>query len=154
MWPDTSHQHTGPHHHHHLREAKISLGSVVSPMMGDTPSGVVARRTCPSRVGHPRVSCPTPPRTAEPCTEDTAVNNYMSRAAPRSPEVGSWMVWWGIYTPSAPPPPPPERLLRVTVLCRTLGRPQEVVMGSHRWMRRCQASQGSAVYASGIATSG
>ena len=27
-------------------------GSVPGPMMGDTPSGVVARRTCPSSVGH------------------------------------------------------------------------------------------------------
>ena len=31
-------------------------GSVPGPMMGDTPSGVVARRTWPSRVGHLRVS--------------------------------------------------------------------------------------------------
>ena len=34
----------------------VCRGSVTSPMMGDTPSGVVARRTCPSRVGHLRVS--------------------------------------------------------------------------------------------------
>ena len=35
---------------------EVCRGSVMSAMMGDTPSGAVARRTCPSRVGHFRVS--------------------------------------------------------------------------------------------------
>ena len=34
----------------------VCRGSVPGPMMGDTPSGVVARRMWPSRVGHLRVS--------------------------------------------------------------------------------------------------
>ena len=67
----------------------------MSPMVGDTPSGVVAPRTCPSRVGHLRVSSPTHPRTPESCTEDTAVNNDMCLG--RRPGASKWVPGPAMY---------------------------------------------------------
>ena len=68
-------------------------------MMGDTPSGVVARRIQPSgvasfgRVTHAAAD----PRAL--CEEIRRSLLHQSRAAPGSPKVGSGMVWvvggWG-----------------------------------------------------------
>ena len=66
----------------------VCRGSAMRPMMGDTPSGVVARRTCPSGVASfKRVThAPADPR---------ALHREMVRLtlhSSRSPRVGSWMV--------------------------------------------------------------
>ena len=61
----------------------------MSLMMGDTPTGVVARRNCPSRVGH-LPHAPADPRALyrRYCGQQL----HVSWAAPGSPKVGSRMV--------------------------------------------------------------
>ena len=69
--------------------------SVPSPMMGDAPSGVVARRTSPSGVASfGRVThAPADPRALYRAMRRSLL--HQSRAAPGSPKVGSRMVRGG-----------------------------------------------------------
>ena len=64
----------------------------MSPMVGDGPCGVVARRTCPSGVASfGRVThAPANPRALYKAIRRSPL--HQSRAAPRSPKVGSWML--------------------------------------------------------------
>ena len=81
-----------------LEKLRASYGvQRVSPMMGDTPCGVVALRTCPSSVASLRgKGDPRPRGLASPYRAIRRSLLHLSRAAPRSPKVGSRMVLgWG-----------------------------------------------------------
>ena len=60
--------------------------------MGHAPSGVVARRTCPSSVASLRESDPRPRGLPSPCRTILRSTASLSRVAPGSPKVGSRMV--------------------------------------------------------------
>ena len=61
-------------------------------MMGDTPEGVVARRTCPSGVASfgRVIHAPADPRALYEAMRRSLL--HQSRAVPGSPKVGSQMV--------------------------------------------------------------
>ena len=65
------------------------------PMMGDTPSGVVALRMWPSGVGHLRVSDPRPRGPQSPVQSERRTLLHLSGVVPGSPKVGSRMVQGG-----------------------------------------------------------
>ena len=73
------------------RRGGVGKGSETGPMMGDTPSGVVARRTLSVEWRRLRVSDPRPYRHHLHRTIRRSVL-HLSGAAPGSPEVGSRMV--------------------------------------------------------------
>ena len=64
--------------------------SETSPMMGDTPSGVVARRTCPSGVAS--FGSREHPRTPEPCTERYDGQHHIRLG--RRPGAPMWAPGW------------------------------------------------------------
>ena len=59
----------------------------------DGPSGCLEDLTVQRRLL--QESYPGP--AVSTCTEDAATNIFLSRAAPRSPKVGSWMVGEGTF---------------------------------------------------------
>ena len=99
---------------------RVCRCSATSPMMGDTPSRLVARRTCPSGVASFGAERPTLPRTSEPCTV-ILVNITSVQGGAREPQSGfpvgaGWWRWRFVRTVG------PQGLLPGQVLQRFVGQ--------------------------------